>query len=54
MKRTPWYFVVTRKDGTAERCIFYARTKAEAMRDAEVWARRLGVAIEEAEREAVA
>jgi hypothetical protein len=46
---TPYFFLVTRKDGWAERCIFYAAGKSQAMQYARVWARRLGYTIEEAD-----
>jgi hypothetical protein len=39
-------FLVTRRDGTTERAVFYAASKSEACRLAWQWARRLDADLE--------
>ena len=41
-RRTPFYFSISRRDGVADRVIFYALDRSEATRCAHAWATRLG------------
>jgi hypothetical protein len=51
-RRTAWLFLVTRPNGTAEQAIFYAPSKADAVKYAEAWAWRMGFEVE-VEKEAL-